>query len=118
MKKQILFILLVAAILPFVGCKEDMPTIFGEADGIYFSAPADSMTYTFAKYPHRVSDTLRIPVTVLGNAVGTDRPLSIEKLSGEGYQWRRRSTLQTFTTLYNASGKSYHYSACGNLQNR
>ena len=71
-----------AAILPFAACKEDVPTVFAEPDGIYFSAPADSMTYTFAKYPNRVSDTLRIPVTVLGNAAGGDRAISIEKLSG------------------------------------
>jgi hypothetical protein len=59
-----------------------VPTVFAEPDGIYFSAPADSMTYTFAKYPNRLSDTLKIPVTVLGKAAGTDRTISLEKLSG------------------------------------
>ena len=82
MKKGIFYILIFAAILPFAACKEDVPTVFAEPDGIYFSAPADSMTYTFAKYPHRVSDTLKIPVTVLGKAAGTDRTISLEKLSG------------------------------------
>lgn len=82
MKKEIIYIIIFAAILPFVGCKEDVPTVFAEPDGIYFSAPADSMTYTFAKYPTRSSDTLKIPVTVLGKPVGTDRTISIEKLSG------------------------------------
>ena len=72
--------ILLAAILP--GCKEDVPTVFAEPDGIYFSAPADSMTYTFAKYPNRLSDTLKIPVTVLGSAASTDRTISLEKLSG------------------------------------
>ena len=80
MKKGIFYIILFAAILP--GCKEDVPTVFAEPDGIYFSAPADSMTYTFAKYPTRSSDTLKIPVTVLGKPAGTDRTISIEKLSG------------------------------------
>src|SRR6186713_2349878 len=80
MKKGIFYIILLAAILP--GCKEDVPTVFAEPDGIYFNAPADSMTYTFAKYPNRLSDTLKIPVTVLGKAAGTDRTISIEKLSG------------------------------------
>ena len=51
MKKGIFYIIIFAAILPFAACKEDVPTIFAEPDGIYFSAPADSMTYTFAKYP-------------------------------------------------------------------
>jgi hypothetical protein len=82
MKKEIIYIIIFAAILPFAACKEDVPTIFAEPDGIYFSAAADSMTYTFAKYPTRVSDTLRIPVTVLGNAAGTDRTITLEKLSG------------------------------------
>lgn len=80
MKKGIFYIILLAAILP--GCKEDVPTIFAEPDGIYFNAPADSMGYTFAKYPNRLSDTLEIPVTVLGSAAGTDRTISLEKLSG------------------------------------
>ena len=80
MKKGIYYIILFAVIL--AGCKEDVPTVFAEPDGIYFSAPADSMTYTFAKYPNRLSDTLKIPVTVLGKAAGTDRTISLEKLSG------------------------------------
>ncbi len=80
MKKGIFYIILFAAILP--GCKEDVPTVFAEPDGIYFSAPADSMTYTFAKYPNRLSDTLKIPVTVLGKAADKDRTITLEKLSG------------------------------------
>jgi len=82
MKKGIFYTILFAAILPFAGCKEDVPTIFAEPDGIYFSAPADSITYTFAKYPNRVSDTLKIPVTVLGKAADKDRTITLEKLSG------------------------------------
>jgi len=80
MKKGIYYTILFAAILQ--GCKEDVPTVFAEPDGIYFSAPADSMTYTFAKYPNRLSDTLKIPVTVLGKPAATDRTISLEKLSG------------------------------------
>jgi len=82
MKKGIFYIIILGAILPFAACKEDVPTIFAEPDGIYFSAPADSMTYTFAKYPTRLSDTLRIPVTVLGKPTDKDRTISLEKLSG------------------------------------
>jgi hypothetical protein len=82
MKKGIFYIIIFAAMLPFASCKEDVPTVFAEPDGIYFSAPADSMTYTFAKYPKRLSDTLSIPVTVLGKPAGTDRTISLEKLSG------------------------------------
>ena len=82
MKKGIFYIIIFAAILPFAGCKEDVPTIFAEPDGIYFSAPADSITYTFAKYPNRLIDTLKIPVTVLGKPSDKDRTISLEKLSG------------------------------------
>ena len=90
--------ILLAAILP--GCKEDVPTIFAEPDGIYFSAPADSMTYTFAKYPTRVSDTLKIPITILGKPAGTDRTISIEKLSGadlNGMEGVHYKLLQPYT---------------------
>jgi hypothetical protein len=80
MKKGIFYLILLAAMLP--GCKEDVPTVFAEPDGIYFSAPADSITYTFAKYPHRVTDTLKVPVTVLGKATDKDRTITLEKLSG------------------------------------
>src|SRR6187401_1631263 len=80
MKKGIFYLILFAVLLP--GCKEDVPTVFAEPDGIYFSAPADSVTYTFAKYPNRLIDTLKIPVTVLGKAADKDRTLSLEKLSG------------------------------------
>jgi hypothetical protein len=84
MKKEIipiLFVLLVAAIN---ACKPDEPALFKEADGIYFSAPADSIAYTFAKYPNRTVDTIKIPVTVLGSPSGADRDISIESLTGDG----------------------------------
>ena len=82
MKKGIFYTLLFTAI--FSGCKEDVPTLFAEPDGIYFSAPADSMTYTFAKYPSRVSDTIKVPVTVLGKPAEKDRAISVEKVSEAG----------------------------------
>jgi hypothetical protein len=82
MKKGIFYIIILAALLPFAACKEDVPTVFAEPDGIYFSAPADSMTYTFAKYPNRLSDTIKVPVTVLGKPADKDRTISLEKLSG------------------------------------
>lgn len=78
MKKEIIYIILL--VLSVAGCKEDVPTIFGEPDGIYFNASSDSISYTFAKYPNRMRDTLKIPVTVLGNAAGTDRTITIEKV--------------------------------------
>jgi len=82
MKKGIFYIIILGAILPFAACKEDVPTVFDEPDGIYFSAPSDSVTYTFAKYPNRLIDTLKIPVTVLGKPTDKDRTIGLEKLSG------------------------------------
>ena len=80
MKKGIFYIILFAATLPFVSCEEDVPLLFSSPDGIYFSTPSDSLFYTFAKYPNRTADTLKIPVTVLGNAAAVDRAISVEKI--------------------------------------
>lgn len=80
MKKEIIYIIVV--VLSIVGCKEDVPTMFNSSDGIYFSASFDSLSYTFAKYPHRTVDTLLLPVTVLGKPAATDRVISIEKMTG------------------------------------
>ena len=89
MKKGIVYIILsavilLAAILAFTGCKKDEPTLFAEHDGIYFSASSDSLYYTFAKYPNRTVDTIKIPVTVLGNIASTDRTITIEKITEAG----------------------------------
>ena len=81
MKKGTVYTILFACMLPFIGCKEDVPTLFAEPDGIYFSTSADSVSYTFAKYPNRTIDTLKLPVTVLGKAAGTDRTITIEKVT-------------------------------------
>ena len=77
MKKIIVYIVLLAFII-FVGCKKVVPTLFAEPDGIYFNT-GDSLSYTFAKYPNRLVDTLKIPVSVLGNVVNTDREFIVEK---------------------------------------
>src|SRR5829696_3167372 len=82
MKKEIsiLFVIVIAA---FNACKPDEPALFREADGIYFSGSADSLAYTFAKYPNRTVDTLKISVTVLGSPAGTDRDITVESLTGD-----------------------------------
>lgn len=79
MRTSILSIIILA--LASAGCQKAVPTLFSEADGIYFAAAADSISYSFAKYPNRTTDTLKIPVTVLGNAAGADRTISIEKIT-------------------------------------
>jgi hypothetical protein len=82
MKKIIVYIAIITALFPFIGCKEDVPTLFNEPDGIYFSTTTDSLFYSFAKYPNRLSDTVRIPVTVLGKPAGTDRNIHIVSATG------------------------------------
>lgn len=82
MKRNIVFIFCIIAIVNFIACKQDLPTLYNAPDGIYFSAPSDSILYTFAKYPNRMIDTIKVPVTVLGSPSSVDREIIIEKLSG------------------------------------
>src|SRR6188768_91201 len=82
MKKEIISILLVSFIVAFVACRPVAPTLFDEPDAVYFSAPADSVAYTFAKYPSRTVDTIKIPVNVLGSPVAADREILLESLTG------------------------------------
>ena len=83
MKKEITSILLLTLIVTFVACSPDEPTLFAEPDAVYFNAPADSLAYTFAKYPSRTVDTIKIPVNVLGSPVASDREIVVESLTGE-----------------------------------
>ncbi len=82
MKKESIYIIIFAFIFAFAGCKEDVPALFAEPDGVYFSASSDSIAYTFAKYPNRTKDTLRLPITVLGKPMSTDRTIIVEKGTG------------------------------------
>jgi hypothetical protein len=82
MKKVILSISVLAAVFFYVACTPEKPAVFEQADGIYFNAASDTLTYTFAKYPNRVKDTLWIPVRLLGNASQNDQPITIEKGAG------------------------------------
>ena len=43
MKKEIISILFVIVFAAFYACKADKPALFNEADGVYFSAPSDSI---------------------------------------------------------------------------
>ena len=81
MKKRYFSLSLVLVILFLAACEQD-PTLFDQPDGIYFSTKTDSVAYSFAKYPNRTVDTVRIPVMVLGDAADHDRQITIEKLTG------------------------------------
>src|SRR6478609_8693832 len=82
MKKEIISILLITFVITFVACSPVSPTMFDEPDAVYFNASADSMAYTFAKYPNRTTDTIKIPVNILGSPVATDREILVESLTG------------------------------------
>src|SRR3954462_5001991 len=81
MKKQLALLLLFATI-GLVACKKDVPGMFNEENGIYYSAAIDTLSYTFAKYPGRTVDTIRLPVTVLGSPSEKDREINLEVLPG------------------------------------
>lgn len=82
MKRKIVSILCIITAVGFIACKQDTPTLFNDLGGIYFSASSDSILYTFAKYPSRTVDTIKVPVTVLGSPTNVDREIAIEKLTG------------------------------------
>jgi hypothetical protein len=82
MKKIILSISVLAVVFFYAACKPEKPAIFAKQDGIYFNATADSLLYSFAKYPHRTKDTLWIPVQILGNPASDNKAITIEKAPG------------------------------------
>jgi hypothetical protein len=84
MKKIIFYTSLLTTLIYLAGCKEDVPTLFNETDAVYFNTTSDSMFYSFAKYPNRLADTIKLPVNVLGKSAGVDRDITIEKVTGPG----------------------------------
>ncbi|WP_316815716.1 DUF4843 domain-containing protein [Pedobacter nyackensis] len=71
--------------LSLFGCKQD-PALFVEKDGLYFGTADTAISYLFAKYPNRTTDTIKVPVNVLGSSTSGDRPISFELVpeSGDG----------------------------------
>lgn len=78
------YILVLCTVFCICGC-EDQPDLFKEPDGIYFGVADTAISYSFAKYPNKLSDTLIVPVNVLGNSANTDRAIAVElvPLTGE-----------------------------------
>ena len=86
MKKRDASLLMFVLLVAFAACAPDDPLKFNSPDAVYFNASSDSITYSFAKYPNRVTDTVWIPVSVLGNMAAQDREISIETVAGENGQ--------------------------------
>lgn len=78
MKQVIYLITILSALVSLmVGCQED-PALYTEADGVYFGTKDTIVNYSFAKYPQKKSDTILVPVNVLGNAGSSDRNFQVE----------------------------------------
>ena len=84
MKKLIIAIAALAGIGLYTACSPKKPALFEQKNGIYFGTTTDSLTYSFAKYPKRMVDTLRIPVKVLGDPPSTGKSFLVESATGDG----------------------------------
>jgi hypothetical protein len=82
MKKWTVPVLFGAVLLALTACEPDAPLLFEAPNAIYFNAAADSMFYTFAKYPNKIIDTVKVPVSVLGKPAAQDREIALVPLSG------------------------------------
>lgn len=83
MKLRFQYICSFFAVLTFFGCKED-PALFVEKDGLYFGTVDTAISYSFAKYPNKISDTINVPVNVLGNSASDSRSISFELVPEAG----------------------------------
>ncbi|MDH7463111.1 DUF4843 domain-containing protein [Chitinophagaceae bacterium 26-R-25] len=81
MKRKYIIIILLAVAAGFAACKQESPTMFNEQDAVYFSAASDSIGYSFAKYPSRTFDTVKVSVTVLGSPVNADREIVVQTVA-------------------------------------
>jgi hypothetical protein len=82
MKKRFAYFLVGAVCFGYVACTPDTPSTFSAQDGLYFNAGADSVVYTFAKFPNRTVDTVKVPIAVLGKSSSADREITIMSVPG------------------------------------
>ncbi|MBO9204703.1 MULTISPECIES: DUF4843 domain-containing protein [Niastella] len=78
MKKIIISIFTLTGVLLYSACSPNKPALFEQKTGIYFGAASDSLNYSFAKYPKRTTDTLKIPVNVLGDPAASEKTFTVE----------------------------------------
>jgi len=69
--------LIIFSVIPFISACEKQPELFKETPGLYFGVAEGQLSYSFAKYPKKLLDTIYVPVSILGDAAGTDRAISI-----------------------------------------
>jgi len=74
---------LVALGMLISSCEANLLIPFEEPDAVYFGNPtvfgaANMVTnYSFAKYPNKTTDTIDLPVSLLGDPAGQDREISV-----------------------------------------
>ncbi|TKC63921.1 DUF4843 domain-containing protein [Pedobacter hiemivivus] len=89
---------LFAAVVIFSSCGKDKQLMFSELTSVYVEASVDSTEYTFATSPVTVvSDTIDIPLRIIGTAATTDREVTFVPKGGatakEGYHYKIGKTV-------------------------
>lgn len=85
MRLKIAILLLVLA--GFAACKKAQYQVYNTTDNVFFNFSdsthdRDSVIYTFAFSPGKLSDTLRLPVSISGLRIGRDRKYKVIVNSG------------------------------------
>lgn len=82
--KKTLFITISALLaLGYMACKQTLGVEFSQPPAIYFGTPAvyapstGYTAYSFAKYPSRIVDTIKVPVYLLGDTASVNREISV-----------------------------------------
>ncbi|SDJ13434.1 protein of unknown function [Pedobacter sp. ok626] len=86
-------LILFAALVILASCSKDKQLMFSEMTSVYVEASVDSTAYTFATSPVSVvSDTINIPLRIIGTAATTDREVTFVPKPGatakEGYHYK------------------------------
>ena len=85
MKKRNILLVTIGVMVVMSACKPEAPIKYAGTDGVYFNAAADSIVYSFARFPNKTADTIMVPVALVGNMKGHDRDINVGVNSGEGY---------------------------------
>lgn len=84
---------LFATLVMLASCSKEKQLMFSEMTSVYVEASVDSTAYTFATSPVSVvSDTINIPLRIIGTATATDREVTFVPKAGatakEGYHYK------------------------------
>lgn len=75
--------LLIFSVIPILTACEKQPELFKETDGLYFGGADGQLSYSFAKYPKKLLDTIYVPVNILGEAANVDRSISVDYVKAD-----------------------------------